>query len=160
MRNLILEYYRDFMIVIRLIYLPIRYSFLARMSGISALSVYVENTKEAAGAMRSDDPVCGPQDVIEMASGRWTCCRRCLPTMWRSRQACRTGALRHGGRGHDWGGAFALDWAARYPERVLRIAFLESIVKPMGWTNCRGRRGRGARRSAAPRAVNLTSTEA
>ena len=35
--------------------------------------------------------------------------------------------------GHVWGGALAFDWAARHPERVLGIAFLESIVKPMGW---------------------------
>jgi haloalkane dehalogenase len=35
--------------------------------------------------------------------------------------------------GHDWGGALAFDWAARHPERVLGIAFLESVVKPMAW---------------------------
>ena len=35
--------------------------------------------------------------------------------------------------GHDWGGALAFDWAARHPDRVLGLAFLESIVKPMGW---------------------------
>jgi haloalkane dehalogenase len=35
--------------------------------------------------------------------------------------------------GHDWGGALAFDWAARHPQRVLGIAFLESIVKPMAW---------------------------
>lgn len=35
--------------------------------------------------------------------------------------------------GHDWGGALAFDWAARHPDRVLGIAFLESIVKPMAW---------------------------
>ncbi|GAA2726493.1 haloalkane dehalogenase [Actinocorallia aurantiaca] len=35
--------------------------------------------------------------------------------------------------GHDWGGALAFDWAARHPERVLGLAFLESIVKPMAW---------------------------
>ena len=35
--------------------------------------------------------------------------------------------------GHDWGGALSFDWAARHPERVLGLAFLESIVKPMGW---------------------------
>jgi haloalkane dehalogenase len=35
--------------------------------------------------------------------------------------------------GHDWGGALAFDWAARHPERVCGIAFLESIVKPMVW---------------------------
>ena len=34
--------------------------------------------------------------------------------------------------GHDWGGALSFDWAARHPERVLGLAFLESIVKPMG----------------------------
>jgi pimeloyl-ACP methyl ester carboxylesterase len=35
--------------------------------------------------------------------------------------------------GHDWGGALAFDWAARHPQRVGGIAFLESIVKPMAW---------------------------
>lgn len=35
--------------------------------------------------------------------------------------------------GHDWGGALAFDWAARHQERVLGIAFFESIVKPMSW---------------------------
>lgn len=34
--------------------------------------------------------------------------------------------------GHDWGGALAFDWAAGHPERVVGIAFLESIVKPLG----------------------------
>jgi haloalkane dehalogenase len=37
--------------------------------------------------------------------------------------------------GHDWGGALALDWAARHPHRVLGIAFFESIVKPMEWSD-------------------------
>ncbi|GAB3960392.1 haloalkane dehalogenase [Actinoallomurus acanthiterrae] len=35
--------------------------------------------------------------------------------------------------GHDWGGALAFDWAARHPDRVLGLAFFESIVKPMAW---------------------------
>lgn len=35
--------------------------------------------------------------------------------------------------GHDWGGALAFDWAARHPDRVAAVAFLESIVKPMAW---------------------------
>jgi haloalkane dehalogenase len=35
--------------------------------------------------------------------------------------------------GHDWGGALAFDRAARHPERVRGLAFLESIVKPMAW---------------------------
>jgi haloalkane dehalogenase len=35
--------------------------------------------------------------------------------------------------GHDWGGALAFDWASRHPDRVLGIAFFESIVRPMAW---------------------------
>ncbi|MEO3814127.1 haloalkane dehalogenase [Sphaerisporangium sp. B11E5] len=35
--------------------------------------------------------------------------------------------------GHDWGGALAFDHAARHPGRVLGVAFLETIVKPMSW---------------------------
>ncbi|SBT41918.1 haloalkane dehalogenase [Micromonospora auratinigra] len=37
--------------------------------------------------------------------------------------------------GHDWGGALAFDWAARHPDRVRGIAFLETIVKPMAWAD-------------------------
>jgi haloalkane dehalogenase len=36
--------------------------------------------------------------------------------------------------GHDWGGALAFDWAARHPERVRGIAFLETILRPMAWS--------------------------
>lgn len=35
--------------------------------------------------------------------------------------------------GHDWGGALAFDWAARHPDRILAVAFLETIVRPMTW---------------------------
>jgi haloalkane dehalogenase len=35
--------------------------------------------------------------------------------------------------GHDWGGALAFDRAARHPDRVLGIAFLEAVVAPMSW---------------------------
>ena len=35
--------------------------------------------------------------------------------------------------GHDWGGALAFDWAARHPGRVLGVAFLETIVRPLTW---------------------------
>ncbi|MET7439989.1 haloalkane dehalogenase [Streptomyces sp. NPDC004082] len=35
--------------------------------------------------------------------------------------------------GHDWGGALAFDWAARHPERVRGVAFLESVIKPLSW---------------------------
>ncbi|QGN49864.1 haloalkane dehalogenase [Micromonospora sp. WMMD558] len=37
--------------------------------------------------------------------------------------------------GHDWGGALAFDWAARHPERVRGVAFLETIVRPMSWAD-------------------------
>lgn len=37
--------------------------------------------------------------------------------------------------GHDWGGVLAFDWAARHPERVRGLAFLETIVKPMSWAD-------------------------
>jgi haloalkane dehalogenase len=35
--------------------------------------------------------------------------------------------------GHDWGGAIAFDWAARHPDRVTGIAFMETLVRPMSW---------------------------
>jgi haloalkane dehalogenase len=35
--------------------------------------------------------------------------------------------------GHDWGGALAIDWASRHPDRVRGIAFTEAIIKPMTW---------------------------
>src|SRR5919109_594529 len=34
---------------------------------------------------------------------------------------------------HDWGSALGFHWAARHPERVAAIAFMEAIVKPLGW---------------------------
>ncbi|GAA2271601.1 haloalkane dehalogenase [Nonomuraea roseoviolacea subsp. roseoviolacea] len=37
--------------------------------------------------------------------------------------------------GHDWGGALAFDWAARHPERVRGIAFFETIVKTLSWSD-------------------------
>lgn len=36
---------------------------------------------------------------------------------------------------HDWGSAFAFDWARRYPERVRGIAHMESMVAPLTWTD-------------------------
>jgi haloalkane dehalogenase len=33
--------------------------------------------------------------------------------------------------GHDWGGALAIDWAARHPDRVAGLAFFEAIIKPI-----------------------------
>ncbi|MFG3040155.1 haloalkane dehalogenase [Streptomyces sp. NPDC048330] len=35
--------------------------------------------------------------------------------------------------GIDWGGSLAFDWAARHPERVRGVAFMETILRPMGW---------------------------
>ncbi|GLW22072.1 haloalkane dehalogenase [Microbispora amethystogenes] len=36
--------------------------------------------------------------------------------------------------GHDWGGSLAFDWAARHPGRVRGVAFFETIVRPMPWS--------------------------
>src|SRR3954471_7918982 len=36
--------------------------------------------------------------------------------------------------GHDWGGALAFDWAARHPGRVRGVAFFETIVRPVSWS--------------------------
>ncbi|GAB4584476.1 haloalkane dehalogenase [Nocardia sp. IFM 10818] len=46
--------------------------------------------------------------------------------------------------GHDWGGALGFDWAARHPGRVRGIAFFETIVRPMSWSDLgEGPRQRG-----------------
>lgn len=34
---------------------------------------------------------------------------------------------------HDWGSALGFHWAARHPERVRAIAYMESIVQPREW---------------------------
>ena len=34
---------------------------------------------------------------------------------------------------HDWGSALGFHWARRHPDRVAGIAFMEGIVKPLGW---------------------------
>ncbi|SMD16042.1 haloalkane dehalogenase [Kibdelosporangium aridum] len=36
--------------------------------------------------------------------------------------------------GHDWGGALAFDWAARHPEKVRGVAFFETIMRPLSWS--------------------------
>lgn len=37
--------------------------------------------------------------------------------------------------GHDWGGALAFDWATRHPGRARGLAFMETIVRPMSWSD-------------------------
>lgn len=34
---------------------------------------------------------------------------------------------------HDWGSALGFDWAARHPDSVRAIAYMEAIVCPVGW---------------------------
>lgn len=36
--------------------------------------------------------------------------------------------------GHDWGGSLALDWAARHPDRVRGVAFMETFMRPLSWS--------------------------
>lgn len=44
--------------------------------------------------------------------------------------------------GHDWGSALGFHWAARNPERVKALAYMEAIVRPVTWAewpdNARG----------------------
>jgi len=37
--------------------------------------------------------------------------------------------------GHDWGGALALDRAARHPDRVRGVALMETIIRPLTWAD-------------------------
>jgi haloalkane dehalogenase len=43
---------------------------------------------------------------------------------------------------HDWGSALGFHWAARHPERVKALAYMEAIVRPVTWAewpeNARG----------------------
>jgi haloalkane dehalogenase len=34
---------------------------------------------------------------------------------------------------HDWGSALGFHWAARHPERVGALVYMEAIVRPLGW---------------------------
>jgi haloalkane dehalogenase len=34
---------------------------------------------------------------------------------------------------HDWGSALAFDWANHHRDRVLGIAYMEAIVRPLAW---------------------------
>ena len=34
---------------------------------------------------------------------------------------------------HDWGSALGFHWAARHPERVTALAYMEAIVRPVTW---------------------------
>lgn len=40
--------------------------------------------------------------------------------------------------GHDWGGVLGLDWAARHPGRVRGIAFFETFLRPLSWSEFPG----------------------
>ncbi|GAA1676347.1 haloalkane dehalogenase [Glycomyces endophyticus] len=35
--------------------------------------------------------------------------------------------------GYDWGGALALDWAARHPDRIRGVVVMETFLRPMTW---------------------------
>lgn len=36
--------------------------------------------------------------------------------------------------GYDWGGALAMDWAARHPERARGLVVFETFLRPMQWS--------------------------
>jgi haloalkane dehalogenase len=35
--------------------------------------------------------------------------------------------------GHDWGSALGFHWAARFPQRVKALAYMEALVRPLTW---------------------------
>jgi haloalkane dehalogenase len=37
--------------------------------------------------------------------------------------------------GHDWGGVLAMDWARRHPDAVRGVAYLETLVAPLYWSD-------------------------
>lgn len=37
--------------------------------------------------------------------------------------------------GYDWGGALAIDWAARHPDRVRGLVVFETFLRPMRWSD-------------------------
>lgn len=37
--------------------------------------------------------------------------------------------------GHDWGGALAMDWAARHPGRARGVAVIETFLRPLRWAD-------------------------
>ncbi|MBX3192075.1 MAG: haloalkane dehalogenase [Labilithrix sp.] len=37
--------------------------------------------------------------------------------------------------GTDWGGALAMDWAARHPDRIRGLVVFETFMRPMGWAD-------------------------
>lgn len=37
--------------------------------------------------------------------------------------------------GHDWGGVLGIDWARRHPEAVRGIAAMETILRPLSWSD-------------------------
>lgn len=36
--------------------------------------------------------------------------------------------------GYDWGGALAMDWATRHPDRVRGLVLFETFLRPMDWS--------------------------
>lgn len=36
--------------------------------------------------------------------------------------------------GYDWGGALAMDWAARHPDRVRGLVVFETFLRPLSWS--------------------------
>lgn len=37
--------------------------------------------------------------------------------------------------GHDWGGVLAMDWARRHSDAIRGIAYLETLVAPLSWSD-------------------------
>ncbi|MFI6600334.1 haloalkane dehalogenase [Nonomuraea sp. NPDC050536] len=57
--------------------------------------------------------------------------------------------------GHDWGGALAFDWAARHPDRVRGVAFFETIVRSLSWSELSDQARARAERLRSPEGESL-----
>ncbi len=49
---------------------------------------------------------------------------------------------------HDWGSALGFDWANRHRDRVAGVAYMEAIVRPLGWDEWPTARAGSSRRCA------------
>jgi pimeloyl-ACP methyl ester carboxylesterase len=56
---------------------------------------------------------------------------------------------------HDWGSALGFHWAARHPERVRAIAYMESMVQPRDWEDLPASRAQVFRDLRSPKGERM-----
>ncbi|WKU06966.1 haloalkane dehalogenase [Micromonospora sp. HUAS LYJ1] len=60
---------------------------------------------------------------------------------------------------HDWGSALGFHWAARHPERVRALAYMEAIVQPRRWSDFEAGRDQLFRAMRSPEGERLVLQE-